>query len=182
MISHARPGGPRIQPRIRSRDLCEVRGQKWTGHFVATNPSQWASFPAAPETLYLRPADLEQDVTTSAEVLDDFIKMLLKHCHRVPTSTEPQVHTDQVPLAASAELGIIRDQYGLLLIGVDGERVVLLQAQPCLVCAPALMTMGTQHAADTGVDVLVEEEAQGRGASCTDRLLGLPHCFYVLNP
>ena len=99
--------------------------------------------------------------------------------HRLET-TEPDVPSERVPAPTEREFPVVGDDDGALLVGVDGDVVVLggvLAGETGGSRRPTLMSVSVEQGADSDVDVVIEEEAHSPG----DRDAWLaPRRFHVL--
>ena len=78
--------------------------------------------------------------------------------HRLKT-TEPDVPSEGVPAPTEGELPVVGDDDGALLVGVDGDVVVLggvLAGETGSGRRPALMSVSLEQGADSDVDVVIE--------------------------
>lgn len=66
--------------------------------------------------------------------------------------------------AALAELLVMGQQDGTVLVRVDGQFVVHVLPEVGLISAPRLVATMDEHRANGGVDVLIEEEPQRSAA------------------
>jgi len=75
-------------------------------------------------------------------------------------TAQPDVTSDRILPASSAEFLIEGHQSRLPCVRIDGEIVVLaLRGEPGLRSGPALVTFRYEHPADAGWNIVVEEES-----------------------
>lgn len=112
-------------------------------------------------------AHLDDDGWHVLEEPDEFVQMGGQdlHSHRLEAS-EPHVAPEGVPAPTKRKLSVVGDDDRTLLVGVDGDVVVLsclLAGQTSRSRRPAFVPMSMEEDTDRDVDVVVEQKAHSPG-------------------